>query len=222
MPAKARGKSAVTAKASRSEEARQPKSDSRFFNRELSLLDYGARILALAEDDARPALDRAKFLAIFSTSLDEFFQIRVSGLREQMIAGVPGTSPDGMSPREQLDTIRGRVQGLVARMMQTFEREVPSASPRGRHPDHRLERPEEDPARAAASGLRGAGVPGVDAACGRPGPSVSLHLRPVPEPGGGRSGPGDRNRRFARVKAPPLLPRFLRSRAAGGSSRSSR
>ena len=98
--------------------------DSRFFNRELSCLDFNERILALADDDARPALERAKFLAIFSRNLDEFFQIRVSGLREQVVAGVPGTSPDGMSPRRQLDVIRQRVLELVAHQTQIFEQKV--------------------------------------------------------------------------------------------------
>ncbi|MBA2643302.1 MAG: polyphosphate kinase 1, partial [Actinobacteria bacterium] len=99
-------------------------SDSRFFNRELSWLDFNERVLALAADDARPVLERAKFLAIFSNNLDEFFQIRVSGLREQVVAGVQGSSADGMSPREQLDAIQDRVEELVARQTQTFEGDV--------------------------------------------------------------------------------------------------
>ena len=96
----------------------------RFFNRELSALDYSARVLSCAEDAWRPALERARFLAIFSRNLDEFFQIRVSGLREQAGAGVSGTSPDGMSPRAQIDAIRVRAQELVARQMQIFEGDV--------------------------------------------------------------------------------------------------
>jgi len=90
----------------------------------LSALDYFARILACAEDESRTALERARFLAILGRNLDEFFQIRVSGLREQLIAGVPGTSPDGMSPQEQLDAIRTRAQELVARQTQVFEKHV--------------------------------------------------------------------------------------------------
>jgi polyphosphate kinase len=101
-----------------------PGGDPRFLNRELSWLDFAERVLRLAEDKSRPALERAKFLAIFSRSLDEFFQIRVSGLREQALAGVPGTARDGMSPREQLDAIRDRVLALVARQTQIFERQV--------------------------------------------------------------------------------------------------
>ena len=200
----------MTAKVSTSEEGRQPKSDSRFFNRELSLLDYGARILALAEDDARPALERAKFLAIFSTNLDEFFQIRVSGLREQMIAGVPGTSPDGMSPHEQLDTIRCRVQGLVARQMQTFERQVRPRLHAGgiqiidwdnlkKTQREQLHRVFEERVYPVLTPLA------VDPA--HPFPYISdLSLNLAV----GVRDPATGIRRFARVKAPPLLPRFLK------------
>src|SRR5512132_4198013 len=98
--------------------------ESRFLNRELSLLDYNARILACAEDESRTPIERARFLAILGRNMDEFFQIRVSGLREQLAAGVRGTSPDGMSPREQLDAIRTRAQELVARQTRVFAKRV--------------------------------------------------------------------------------------------------
>ena len=97
---------------------------SRFLNRELSWLDFNERVLAMAEDEGRPVLERARFLAIFSRNLDEFFQIRVSGLRGQLVAGVRGGSPDGMTPREQLDAIRDRVVALVERQTQIFERDI--------------------------------------------------------------------------------------------------
>jgi polyphosphate kinase len=83
----------------------------RFLNRELSWLEFDSRVLALAEDPARPLLERVKFVAIYSQNLDEFFQIRVSGLEEQVEAGVAATTPDGMSPHEQLVAIR---EGVVA------------------------------------------------------------------------------------------------------------
>jgi polyphosphate kinase len=87
----------------------------RFTNREQSRLDFGARLLDLAEDDGLPLMERAKFLAIFSELLDEFYQIRVAALEDQVAAGVRTRSVDGLRPGEQLTMIRGRVEELVAR-----------------------------------------------------------------------------------------------------------
>src|SRR5690348_11385715 len=87
----------------------------RFTNREQSRLDFGARLLDLAEDDGLPLMERAKFLAIFSELLDEFYQIRVAALEDQVAAGVRTRSVDGLRPGEQLTMICGRVQDLVAR-----------------------------------------------------------------------------------------------------------
>ena len=92
----------------------------RYLNRELSWLDFNARVLALADDPAVPLLERAKFLAIFSQNLDEFFQVRVAGLKEQVIAGVGATAPDGRTPAQQLLEIRERVEELAARQEQIF------------------------------------------------------------------------------------------------------
>src|SRR5574341_2682896 len=85
----------------------------RFINRELSWLEFNARVLAIAEDASLPLLERVKFVAIFSSNLDEFFQVRVSGLQEQVEAGVSKTSPDGRTPAEQLAGIRARSQELA-------------------------------------------------------------------------------------------------------------
>ena len=98
--------------------------EERFLNRELSRLDFDARVLALAQDAARPLLERAKFLAIFSSNLDEFFQIRVAGLKEQVRAGLSTPSPDGMSPRQQLAAIRERVGQLTTLQTRVFLEDV--------------------------------------------------------------------------------------------------
>ncbi len=87
----------------------------RMLNRHLSWLDFDARVLALAEDEALPLLDRVKFLAIFSTNLDEFFQVRVAELDEQADAGIRELSPDGRTPHEQLVEVRERARELVGR-----------------------------------------------------------------------------------------------------------
>ena len=77
-----------------------------FFNRELSLLNFHARVLAEAQNADTPLLERLKFLAIFSSNLDEFFMIRISGLKEELDEKVTELSPDGMTPAEQLAEIR--------------------------------------------------------------------------------------------------------------------
>jgi polyphosphate kinase len=88
---------------------------SRFLNRYLSWLDFDARVLALAEDPELPLLERVKFLSIYGTNLDEFFQIRMADLDEQHDAGVATPSPDGLTPSEQLRRARARTSELVSR-----------------------------------------------------------------------------------------------------------
>jgi polyphosphate kinase len=92
----------------------------RFTNRELSWLEFGARLLELAEDGSLPLLERAKFLAIFSEGLDEFFQVRVAGLKDQVEAGLRTRSPDGLRPSEALKAIAEQVGELVARQSRVF------------------------------------------------------------------------------------------------------
>src|ERR1700726_2881399 len=87
----------------------------RHINRELSTLDYYSRVLSLAEDPAAPLLERAKFLAIFNSLLDEFFEIRVAGLKDQLAAGLSGTDPAGLTPGDQLRAIRVETNKLVDR-----------------------------------------------------------------------------------------------------------
>ena len=90
------------------------RSDSRFLNRELSWLDFNARVLALASDDSVPLLERVKFCAIFSSNLDEFFEVRVAGLKDQQAAGVVARSLDGRRPHQQLKDIAAAVTTLVS------------------------------------------------------------------------------------------------------------
>ena len=88
---------------------------SRFLNRELSWLEFNARVLALAEDSSLPLLERVKFVAIFSANLDEFFQVRVGALHEQLRARVKVQSFDGRSAEQQCNEIRARVQVQLER-----------------------------------------------------------------------------------------------------------
>jgi polyphosphate kinase len=88
--------------------------NARYENRELSWLEFDARVLALAEDPKVPLLERVRFIAIYSNNLDEFFQVRVAGLHEQLEAGAPA-GPDGLSPAEALTAIQARVRTLSTR-----------------------------------------------------------------------------------------------------------
>jgi polyphosphate kinase len=81
-----------------------------YLNRELSWLQFNERVLEEALDNKNPLLERVKFLSIFSSNLDEFFMIRVSGLRRQLAGGALHAPPDGMSPAEQLTAIRDRLE----------------------------------------------------------------------------------------------------------------
>ncbi|MEX1005842.1 MAG: polyphosphate kinase 1 [Acidimicrobiia bacterium] len=97
---------------------------SRYLNRELSWLDFNSRVLALAEDRSIPLLERTRFLAIWASNLDEFFMVRVAGLKEQVALGVRSTSPDGMSPSEQLERIGPLVADQYSRADALFLGEI--------------------------------------------------------------------------------------------------
>jgi polyphosphate kinase len=96
----------------------------RFLNRELSWLEFDARVLALAADADRPLLDRVRFLAIFARNLDEFFQVRVAGLQDQAAAGLGAISPDGSTPGAQMARIRQRVLELTRAAETLFAKEL--------------------------------------------------------------------------------------------------
>jgi polyphosphate kinase len=181
---------------------------SRFINREVSWLEFNSRVLALAEDPAQPLLERVKFVAIFTQNLDEFFQIRVSGLEEQVDAGVTAVTPDGMSPREQLDAIRERVIALQERAEALVQGELLPALEKERirvvHWDQLGDDDREFLGRRFRERIFPVLTPlSVDPS--HPFPyisSLSLNLAAaIRDPVTGE-------RRFARVKIPPLLPRF--------------
>ena len=183
---------------------------SRFLNRELSWLEFNARVLALAEDADLPLLERVKFVAIFGDNMDEFFQIRVAGLQEQVEAGVTKRTPDGSTPAETLAAIRDRAQELGIRVADLFATELIPA----------LEKERISVVRSL-EGLEPSDLTFLDQEFAErmfpvltplsvdpshPFPyisSLSLNLAAIVRD------PMTGVRRFARVKVPPLLPRFI-------------
>jgi polyphosphate kinase len=97
-----------------------PLPEERYLNRELSWLDFNARVLALAADTSMPLLERAKFLAIFASNLDEFYMVRVAGLKRRDEMGLSVRSADGLTPREQLRRIGEQTQQIASRHARVF------------------------------------------------------------------------------------------------------
>jgi polyphosphate kinase len=183
---------------------------SRYINRELSRLDFDERVLAMAEDARLPVLERVRFLAIFSQNLDDFFQVRVAGLKEQVLAAVAAASPDGLSPLEQLKAIRARVEGLVDRQVALYRREIgPALAEAGIAIVRR-----EDVSKRELAQLHTVFQKQIFPVLtplavdpGHPFPYIShlslnlaVRVRDPQRP---------RQPRFARVKVPPVLPRFI-------------
>lgn len=94
--------------------------EDRYLNRELSWLDFNARVLSLAADNSLPLLERAKFLAIFASNLDEFYMVRVAGLKRRDEMGLSVRSADGLTPREQLRLIGEKTQQIASRHARVF------------------------------------------------------------------------------------------------------
>jgi polyphosphate kinase len=106
--------------------------DDRILNRELSWLQFNDRVLDLANEPGIPLLERAKFCAIVSTNLDEFVQVRVSALRDQIVAGVDRPTPDGRTPSQQLEDVRLAVSDFVERLDRAFvDKLVPALAEAG-------------------------------------------------------------------------------------------
>jgi len=102
----------------------RPITQDHFINRELSLLEFHDRVLSQAEDTQIPPLERLRFLCISSTNLDEFFEIRVGGLKERYEAGSTVTGPEGLTPRQQLDLIAERAHRLVQRQYDILNQQL--------------------------------------------------------------------------------------------------
>jgi len=184
-------------------------SPERFANRELSWLEFADRLLDLSEDVRQPLLERIKFLAIFTEGLDEFFQVRVAGLEDQVAAGFRTRSPDGLSPGEQLEAISGRVTVLVDRQSRVFaEAVLPAMTEAGilLSDWHELGQVDRHHLDEVFQRLIFPILTPLAVDPGHPFPyisnlSLNLVVRVVD--------PATDEQRIARVKVPPLLPRFI-------------
>jgi polyphosphate kinase len=178
-----------------------------YINRELSWLEFNARVLHEATDPRNPLLERTRFLAIFANNLDEFFQVRVAGLKQQLAAGRSNPSADGLTAAETLDAIRNKVLSLVAAHSATYagiRDELAANDIRIVPYEEREERGMELRRRFLDEIFPVLTPLAVDP--GHPFPyisdlSLSLAVT-VRDPDTGE-------RRFARIKVPPVLPRLL-------------
>jgi polyphosphate kinase len=189
-------------------------------NRELSLLEFHRRVLEEALDESQPLLERLKFLSIFSTNTDEFFMIRVSGLKETLEEDVTELSPDGMTITEQLQAIRERLLPMLDEQMRCLREDIlPGLQSEGIEIVSYYSVSEAE-RRALDDYFTEDVFPvltpqAVDSA--HPFPYISglslnigLMVEPIPEHGITQSLTGTVESRFARIKVPPLVPRLVR------------
>jgi polyphosphate kinase len=189
------------------------------FNRELSWLEFNRRVLEEALDETHPLLERLKFLSIFSSNLDEFFMIRVSGLKEELEEEIVELSPDGMTPAQQLKEISARVRPLIELQMRCLHDEIlPQLAAHGIVITSYKDLGKRE--RQAADAYFNESVfpiltpQAVDP--GHPFPyisNLSVNLGLMVEPGEGHreteAAPHRNGKRFARIKLPPVVPRLV-------------
>ncbi len=182
---------------------------SRYLNRELSLLDYSERVLARGENASLPLLERVRCLHFFARNLDDFFQIRVAGLKDQLEAAPDVASPDGKTPVQQLSDIRRRAEELGTRQSRLWNRHLlPELAEKGirlidseglakKDLDHlsRYFRNQVFPVLTPLAVDPGHPFPYLS--------NFSLNFAVIVRD------PLRRDQRFARLKVPPLLPRFV-------------
>jgi polyphosphate kinase len=178
-----------------------------YINRELSWLEFNARVLWEAQDERNPLLERVRFLAIFASNLDEFFQIRVAGLKQQVEAGRSKPTPEGFTAQSTLEAIRSRLLPLVSAHSQAFGQLRDALAEEGIRIVGYEERPErhlELRSRFLDEIFPVLTPLAVDP--GHPFPyisdlSLSLAVT-VRDPLSGQ-------KKFARIKVPPILPRLV-------------
>lgn len=189
-----------------------------YINRELSLLEFQRRVLEEARDEENPLLERIKFLAIFGSNMDEFFMVRVSGIRKQIESNVTKLSEDGLTPREELAVIRKTAQELMHEAQQCFQRKVlPKLEKEGIH-IHDYSKLTKAQKERADKYFKDVVYPVLTPLAldpGHPFPHISnlsLNLAIVIRDKKG-------NEKFARLKVPDTLPRFFPIKRSSGGER---
>ncbi len=181
-----------------------------FINRELSWLEFNDRVLQLMEEDDLPLMERVKFAAIFSSNLDEFFMVRVAGLHAKVDAGIDKPDQAGYTPSAQIDAIRARLVGQLARQIRCLDHELrPALAEHGIRivPIDEVQEPERSALRARFRRQIFPVLTPLAVGLGRPFPyisNLSLSLAVL------LRDPDSDQRTFARVKVPAeILPRFV-------------
>ncbi|HKE80697.1 MAG TPA: polyphosphate kinase, partial [Solirubrobacteraceae bacterium] len=186
-----------------------------YINRELSWIEFNARVLELAEQDDVPLLERVKFAAIFTSNLDEFFTIRVAGLFDQVDAGLSDPGPDGRTPSQVIDELRVRIVELSDRLTRCSQRELRPALAEHGISIVKMDDVPADERQALNERFRRQIFPVLTplaVGLGRPFPyisNLSLSLAVLVRD------PQTQVTTFARVKVPKeMLPRFVETRSA--------
>ncbi len=185
-----------------------------YINRELSWIDFNGRVLEEASDLSHPLMERMKFLVIFSTNLDEFFMIRVAGLKEQVAVGVVELAPDGLTPQEQLKAIAERLRPAIFQQGDKLVNDVlPELARSGIviHPFQKLASAEQERLRTYFMGEMLPVLTPLAVDPGHPFPHLlnrSLNLALIVHDPRKHSHPSEFH--FAVVQVPSVLGRFIR------------
>src|SRR5512141_903749 len=189
-----------------------------YINRELSLLEFQRRVLEEAQDEDNPLLERVKFLAIFGSNMDEFFMVRVSGIRKQVEARITEISPDGRTPRDQLAAIRKLSSDLYAEAHNCLDRTLlPELEKTGIHVSDydQLSKGQRERVDAYFHEVVHPVLTPLALDPGHPFPHISnlsLNLAIVVRDKKGHE-------RFARLKVPDTLPRLVPIKRSSGAAR---
>ena len=193
-------------------------SPSLYINREISLLEFQRRVLEEVRDETNPLLERIKFLSIFGSNMDEFFMVRVSGIRKQVEAEIMEISDDGMTPRDELATIRKLAQELLNDSQHYFQRKLlPKLDKAGVHilEYHKLSKTQKEKADKYFNDVIYPVLTPLALDPGHPFPHISnlsLNLAIVIKDKKG-------NEKFARLKVPDTLPRLIPIKRSSGGVR---